>query len=79
MRDLAGRVWEWTGDYYAEGYDAQSTTDPTGPAEGTHRVQRGGGWASAEPLEFRAAARTAVHPALELHDVGMRCVWVPDG
>lgn len=43
LRDLSGNVWEWTGDYYGE-YGSAPATDPAGPATGSGRVIRGGGF-----------------------------------
>jgi formylglycine-generating enzyme required for sulfatase activity len=43
--DMAGNVWEWCWDWHArETAGAEATTNPTGPAAGTRRVVRGGGW-----------------------------------
>ncbi len=41
--DLHGNVSEWCADFYAPYPDA-TVSNPTGPAKGTHRVNRGGGW-----------------------------------
>ena len=40
---MLGNVWEWTQDRYGD-YPGGSVTDPQGPASGSERVARGGGW-----------------------------------
>ncbi len=41
--DLAGNAMEWTADWFAADFYATGpSTDPTGPAEGTEKVRRGG-------------------------------------
>lgn len=45
LHDMAGNVREWVADYYGASYYATSPmANPTGPASGTDRVLRGGGW-----------------------------------
>lgn len=71
---MGGNLAEWVADAYEpDAYAHASPTDPVGPTEGETRVQRGGGWLVTDPLDFRAAARTALPPSLRLNDVGARC------
>jgi uncharacterized protein (TIGR02996 family) len=57
LYDMHGNVWDWCNDYYDEDYYAVSPEeDPPGPADGSRRVLRGGGWSTTAAL-CRSALR----------------------
>ena len=45
--DMSGNVWEWVRDWFGN-YTSDPKINPTGPATGSYRVNRGGSWGSRE-------------------------------
>lgn len=76
--DMAGNVWEWTGDWYDAGaYHTSPVQDPTGPDSGTLKVLRGGCWVSGAS-SLRTTCRKPELPNSWAPNVGFRCVY-PEG
>ena len=75
VQDMAGNVWEWVADWYAPNYATGVARNPTGPAEGTARVTRGGGWNNDQIERLRATWREGQHPAFHDYDLGVRCAY----
>jgi uncharacterized protein (TIGR02145 family) len=70
--DLAGNVWEWVADRFAE-YASEDLVNPKGPAGGDQYILRGGSWGYG-PAFVRSAYRYAVPPSADYLAVGFRCV-----
>jgi formylglycine-generating enzyme required for sulfatase activity len=68
--DLAGNVWEWCEDGFAE-YTAEAASNPRGDAGGSFRVVRGGGWRFVAGY-CRAACRRRGDPSDRGGDLGFR-------
>jgi len=71
MYDMHGNAFEWCSDWYDR--KLLGGGDPTGPAEGSYRVSRGGCWWG-DPVHCRSAYRFSFVPTREFKRQGLRVV-----
>ncbi len=76
VQDLAGNLYEWVMDWYAEDFYSSfingAAVNPRGPGEGAAKVQRGGSYINT-PYRLRSSFRTKGDPTEQDPNVGFRC------
>jgi sulfatase modifying factor 1 len=71
---MTGNASEWCADWYDENYyKSAPEANPRGPAQGSHKVIRGGSW-NLGPREVRTTKRLHFRPEVALDYIGFRCV-----
>lgn len=77
LYDMHGNLWQLCADCYDENYYQNSPTDdPQGPAAGSGRVHRGGGWWD-PPVDCRCSSRRGIDAAARNNLLGFRVVREP--
>ncbi len=72
--NMAGNVWEWTGDRFGE-YPQEPQINPTGPSSGTEYALRGDA-ADGTRSVSRCAARHGMSARRTYGYTGFRCVYI---
>lgn len=75
VMDMAGNVWEWVNDRYAEGYYTVAPPgNPQGPASGASHLLRGGAWDFQDFLLRTAFRYGSIAASYSAGNAGFRCV-----
>jgi formylglycine-generating enzyme required for sulfatase activity len=80
LHNVTGNVWEWCADWFDATYYARAERrGPRGPAEGEHRVQRGGSYLCHMSYcrRYRVSARFASEPVSSTGNAGFRVAADP--
>lgn len=72
LYDMSGNVLEWVQDWWAYYANSNAVTDPTGPATGEGRVERGGSWDHDGGYYCRSALRYYNNPSNAFDFIGFR-------
>lgn len=74
--ELSGNVWEWVFDWFQVSYSRLPLENPTGPANGSRKVIRGGSFIN-NIEDVRSLTRESWNPQNATTAIGFRCVINP--